>query len=410
MSGFFSVTKFRKRRDSSFSVPKCGLCKLHKGCISPRIPCTGEGRKKILIIGEAPSEKEDKKGIPLIGKASQELRHYLKRMKVDLDRDCWRTNAVTCCPKEALTDDQILACRPYALKTIKTLNPNVVILLGGVPVKSLIGSFYKESPGSIGLWAGYLIPNRKPNVWVAPTYHPSLLLRNSKNEALSVLFEKHLKRAVKRAGSKPWDTVEDYRQQVEILTSPQEAARRLIKMSKWEGDFAFDYETNCVKPEYPKARIYCASVCWEGKETFSFPWSNKTKEAMGDLLFSKNGKIAANLKFEDRWSRFVYNRSIVGWKWDTMLAAHMLDNQKGAAGLKFQAYVRLGVEDYNSHLDSFLETKDKRTPYNRIEDIEPEELMLYNGLDSLLTYRVAQVQTKLLGKGVWNGRVQCGSS
>ena len=80
-----------------------------------------------------------------------------------------------------------------------------------------------------------------------------------------------------------------------------------------------------------------------------------------------------------------------------MLAAHVLDNRPGITSLKFQAFVLLGQENYNSHIKPFLKAK-KGSKFNRIHELDLNDLLLYGGLDSYLEYWVAMKQIKLLEK------------
>ncbi len=151
---------------------------------------TGKGQKKILFIAEAPGKREDEKGIQLIGESGQRLRRTLKKIGLNLDKDCWKTNAIICRPGKNETPDQkkIECCRPNLMKAIKQYDPNVIVLLGGVALASLLGSIWKERPGGITKWAGWCIPNHRPNCWIIPTFHPSYL--NRKNiPVLNRMFE-----------------------------------------------------------------------------------------------------------------------------------------------------------------------------------------------------------------------------
>ena len=85
--GFFSISKLQNKQPESH-ITKCGLCGLYKNCISPKMPPTGKGRKKILIVAEAPGEEEDKRNTQLIGRAGKYTRRVLKTLNIDLDIDC----------------------------------------------------------------------------------------------------------------------------------------------------------------------------------------------------------------------------------------------------------------------------------------------------------------------------------
>ncbi len=43
------------------------------------------------------------------------------------------------------------------------------------------------------------------------------------------------------------------------------------------------------------------------------------------------------MKYEDTWSREKLKQQGKGWLWDSMIAAHILDNRPGVTGLKFPA-------------------------------------------------------------------------
>jgi hypothetical protein len=74
-----------------------------------------------------------------------------------------------------------------------------------------------------------------------------------------------------------------------------------------------------------------------------------------------------------------------------MIAAHLLDNTPGITGLKFQSFILLGQESYDDHIKPFFKSKGK-SRFNRIKELDLNELLLYGGLDSLLTYKIAMKQ------------------
>ena len=389
--GFFSSIKYQSK-DRIPTNPQCGLCGLYKGCISPKMPPSGNGKKKILFIAEAPGEEEDRQNTQLIGKSGQYLRRVLRRLSIDLDRDCWKTNAVICRREgnKAPEDFMINACRPNIMKVIRQREPNVIILLGAVAIKSLLSPIYKKDIGLVAKWGGCSIPCHNPNSWIVPTYHPSFLLRK-KSRVLDRIFEEHLRIAIAKSKSKPYKIPPDYKSQVDVIMNPIEAARIIREMIKRGGPISFDYETNCLKPDGRGIEIISCSVCWQGKKTIAYPWEGEAIEATDLLLKSSLPKIAANLKFEDRWTRAKLQHPVRNWFWDTMIAAHVLDNSREVTGLKFQAFVLLGMEPYDEHVKPYLQST-KKSRFNRIREMDLRDLLIYNGLDSLLTYKVAMIQ------------------
>jgi len=99
---------------------------------------------------------------------------------------------------------------------------------------------------------------------------------------------------------------------------------------------------------------------------------------------------------EERWTLKTFGHGVTNWGWDTMLAAHCLDNRPGICSLKFQALVRLGVPSFNETTEPYLANV-KGSPYNRIDEIYPPALLLYNGMDARLEYKLAMVQMKDMG-------------
>ncbi len=392
--GFFQSSKLAGKAAEP-RIARCGLCGLSKHCISPKMPPTGKGKRKILVVAEAPGEREDKNNTQLIGRAGQRLRKTLKKLGVDLDRDCIKTNAVICRREgnETPTDDMIQACRPNLIKTIHKYQPNVIILLGAVAVKSLLSSIWKEDMGTISRWGGYCIPCHNPNAWIVPTFHPSYIMRRD-DKVLNRIFKQHLKMAVRKSKSKPWKEVPSYKDEVEVIMNPSRAVREIKEMVHRGGMVSFDYETNCLKPDGKGIKIVSCSVCWKGKKTIAFPMhGSEMYNAIDIMLKSPMPKIASNLKFEDRWTRAIMGHPVKNWLWDTMIAAHVLDNRPSITGLKFQSFVWLGAESYDDHIKPFLKSV-KGSKFNRIHEIDWKDLLLYNGLDSLLEYKVAMKQMK----------------
>lgn len=209
------------------TISRCGLCGLNRGCHSPKMPPTGEGRKGVLVCAEAGGQVEDQQGVQLIGEAGQLLRRILKGLDVKLDRDCWKTNCVICRPpkNKTPTQKQIDSCRPNLMNTIKKLKPHTIVLLGASAIKSLIPTVWKDDVGNgVSKWVGWNIPSQKLNAWICPTYHPSYLLR-TKNDLLENIVREHLRQAFTHT-KRPWKEVPDYKKDVEVITRPAQAAKQ----------------------------------------------------------------------------------------------------------------------------------------------------------------------------------------
>lgn len=393
--GFFSSSTLISK-EPDYLTPRCGACGLYLHCKSPKMAVSGEGRKGILVVGEAPGETEDDQNKQFVGKTGRRLEIALRKAGIDFLRDCWRTNALICRPEgnEIKDEKWIDYCRPNLTKTIKEKNPRIIILLGSHAVKSLIGGIWKSDVSGINRWAGYQIPCQKPNAWICPTYHPSYISR-LEDAAADLIFDKHIAEAVGLKG-RPEPLVIDPDKKVLRIFDPEKAARKIEWFTANAERVAFDYETTCLKPEGGDyAQIVSCSIS-DGEHTIAFPWMGQTRSAMFDLLISPVKKIAANAKFEERWTIKEFGRGVRGWLWDTMQTAHVLDNRKEVTGLKFQAFALLGVESYDDHIKEFLRSRDGKK-INRIREIDLDQLLKYNGLDAKIEYEVAQIQMKKLG-------------
>lgn len=401
--GFFTASDLLVKRPLPSLLPRCGACGLLKTCQSPKMPVAGRGERKILVVGEAPGATEDEHNQPFIGQSGQLLQRTLEQADVNLFRDCWVTNSLACRPVDNATptEKQIDYCRPNLLRALQELKPEVILLLGASAVKSLLSWLWKEDVGKIGRWVGWQIPSQKLNTWVCPTWHPAAILRNERDQqsgVMELLFKRHLKAACSLKG-RPWAEVPDYRKDIRLIFDPLEADVYLdgfLGGAESSGKpVAFDYECEGLKPDNGKLQIVSCSLS-DGESTCAFPWHGPVIKRMQTFLRSLVPKIASNAKYEERWTRKVFGHGVRNWAWDTMLAAHALDNRPGITGLKFQAFVQLGVDAWDEQAKPFLRA-DGSNAKNRIREVSLDKLLLYNAYDSLHEWQVAQVQARQLG-------------
>ncbi len=406
MKGFYSSLTVVQSRQPPTLIPQCGACGLSKKCISPFMPVSGKGKRKILVIGEAPGENEDRQNKQFVGVTGQYLEEIMGKAGVDLRRDCWLTNSLTCRPSNNKIPSlkHVDYCRPNLIKTIKELQPELIIPLGGTAVRSLIGWIWKENTKGINRWIGWHIPCQELNAWICPAWHPSFVKRNDYglsgqdrgqgNEVREMLFERQIADAVGHVG-RPYNKVPSYDKRIHLCFSPDDAIPLLDQFAERRSQLAFDYETDRLKPDADGSGIVSCSFS-DGKTAVAYPWHGKVVERTKELLHSSIPKIAHNLRFEDRWTRKVFGKGVKGWLWDSMVAAHVLDSRPGISGLKFQAFVLLGLGDYDEHLKDFMKSETSNSR-NRLHEAPIETLLKYNALDALLTHKIAAIQMKQMG-------------
>lgn len=396
--GFFSAGELSTNKAAAALSTKglrCGRCGLYKHCDSPKMQPTGDGALKILFIAEAPGEDEDRLGTQLVGATGKFLRRILHRLDIDLDHDCRKINAINCHPdgNAEPTDLQIDSCRALLSQELREHPPDLIIPCGTHAMKSLLLHRWNGDPGSITRWHGFHIPDRDLNAWVAPIFHPSYAMRNQredKDDVVNVIFKRDLANALDLLDAKR-PTFPEERENVRVLTEP-DAERYLAHLLEDPPErIAFDYETTGLKPHRTGHRIVCVSVATSPTDGAAFMLTERLIPLWVKVLKSDIPKMAHNMKFEESWSVGILGTPVNAWDWCSMQAAHILDNRRMITGLKFQAYVRYGLMDYSSHLSDMLEGDDSKNAnsFNQCEEIDPRDLLLYCGVDSLVEFRLA---------------------
>lgn len=369
----------------------CSNCGLLNQCRTPRMRSVGAGKRGILIVGEWPTESDDRHGRPFSGRDGTFLRDELARAGIDMLEDCVLTHANRCRPmKGEPTDRQRAQCRKYLYRLIESINPKKIIPLGSAALKGLYGHRSIEI-GAISKWAGAQIPDQELGTWVLPNWDIDYVRAvGEDNGAALAWFRRFLKNAVQRPDS---FFFHHYDSDIEILREPRRIREVLCEMENSEVS-AFDYETTGLKPYNEGHRIVSASVC-SGDTGYAFMMHNPgVKDAFRSYLRSESKKIAHHIKFEMLWSAVVLGEQVRNPYWDTMEAAHILDNRKGITGLKHQTFVNLGISEYETELEQYLRAE-KNAGANARNQIEkcPQSLLLsYGAQDALYTMRLYERQ------------------
>jgi len=390
-------------------VPTCSQCGLTDKCRNPNIPVSGNGGRGILLVLECPSEAEDARGKPWTGETGIALKELIrKETGLDVLRDCWTAFALTCRPPAGDPNGlQIAACRKFLHHSIKHLKPQLVIPFGRWAVEGVSGDRLKGRLSGMNTqdWAGEQIPDQKWGLYVCPTWAPWQLRLNDSRRPDPVV-RRQLCQHIKAAVGLLDGCVERRNDEghVHVLYNVADAREVLRDLAHNTGaPVAFDYETTGRKPYRPGHKIFTASVS-DGRKAWAFPFFDdaRFRASWRTLMESPTTpKIAHNAKFEWLWTRQIEGYWPQRLLADTMLAAHVLHNQK-PVGLKFRAYCDFGVAGYDDEVDPYLETtKVEEARYgangfNLIAKAPLDKLLLYNGMDSLYTYWLWEKQQDLL--------------
>ncbi|MGC8917501.1 MAG: uracil-DNA glycosylase [Thermoanaerobaculum sp.] len=160
------------------ALATCQRCRLAKGRTQV-VFGVGNPRARVVFVGEAPGAEEDRQGEPFVGRAGQLLNSMLRACGLSRS-EVYIANIVKCRPpgNRDPQDDEAAACLPFLRRQLALLGPEVLVLLGRVAARHLLGlsapiSSYR---GRWRTWEG---------MEVLPTFHPAYLLRNpqAKKEA-----------------------------------------------------------------------------------------------------------------------------------------------------------------------------------------------------------------------------------
>ncbi|HDY87131.1 MAG TPA: hypothetical protein ENH82_03325, partial [bacterium] len=336
---------------------------------------------------------------PWQGKVGRLLQNTFRgKLGMDLFEDYLCMNAVNCRPEDnrTPTNYEVDCCRRSVLKVIEERKPKVIILLGNSALYCLLGHRWKKDLGGIMKWRGWTIPDQDFNCWICPTFHPSFVGRGEKE--VETVWLQDLKRAIKKVDER----LPEYREpEIGTLRDLTILNNEMKPMAVKLGLVSLDYETTGIKPHAKGHRIICCSIATDKNHCFVFimPKSRVERQPFIDLLANPDiGKMAHNMKFEETWSVVRLRQPIQNWVWDSMQAAHILDNRPGVTGLKFQVYVRFGVVDYSSEVELYLKSASKdgnaiNHIYELLEKPGGQEMLLeYCGWDAIWQYRLAMLQ------------------
>ena len=156
----------------------------HKAFDTPHTTIVwGEGdlNAKIMFIGEAPGEEEDKSGRPFVGRAGALLTKMIAAININRS-DVYIANVLKVRPPNNRTptpaESNISA--PYLYEQIAIVGPRVIVTLGLPATRLLLQT--QETMGQYrGTWAAITLPDGRV-ISVMPTYHPSYVLRTYTDE------------------------------------------------------------------------------------------------------------------------------------------------------------------------------------------------------------------------------------
>jgi probable DNA metabolism protein len=194
-------------RAQGSSLDACRRCTLWQHA-TQAVAGSGPLRARIMLVGEQPGDQEDLQGTPFVGPAGALLDEALAEAGV-ARASVYVTNAVKHFKWEPRgkrrlhktpAQQEVLACRAWLGEELASVQPQVVVALGGTALKSI------TEDGGAALQAVVGAPFEHDGRWIVAVYHPSYVLRApdeaTRRQAYAVIVE-GLRQAKRLAGARP---------------------------------------------------------------------------------------------------------------------------------------------------------------------------------------------------------------
>ena len=152
-------------------VSECTRCPLYATATN-HVPGEGNPNAQLVVVGEAPGEREDSLGRPFVGPSGELLTKILAA--IDLKReDVFICNVLKHRPpgNRNPRPEEVEACSPYLIKQLELIQPKVIVAFGTFAAQTLL-----DTKTPIGKLRGLV--HRYHGIPLVVTYHPAALLRN----------------------------------------------------------------------------------------------------------------------------------------------------------------------------------------------------------------------------------------
>lgn len=266
---------------------------------------TGPSPAHVMIIGEAPGEEEERKGIPFVGPSGYCLDKMLEESGIPRS-ECWITNLCPWRPprndislffkktvktkskvlskedqkrvelgidparfvplRDKLVDPRVYSGYSYLTQEIAHVKPRVIITVGNTSLWALTGRW------GITRWRGSMLYREgTPPIAILPTYHPAAVLREWAWRAITV-HDLRRAAAIRDSGVWPkpgWNFLvrPSFELVIRILS---ELLSRLLGGERLR--ISFDFETR-------SGHIACLGLAWSLTDAICIPFMVRTNPA-----------------------------------------------------------------------------------------------------------------------------------
>jgi len=152
-------------------IGDCTRCPLHLERTHV-VHTDGNRKARLMFVGEAPGADEDSQARPFVGRAGQLLTKIIEA--IGLKREGVLIGNVNRCRppgNRAPTAEEAAICKPFLLREIAVVQPEVIVVLGNTAMRNLLDT--REGITRLrGRFQDY------KGIKVMPTFHPAYLLRD----------------------------------------------------------------------------------------------------------------------------------------------------------------------------------------------------------------------------------------
>ena len=154
------------------SFEGCGLKKTAKSTVFS----DGVSSARIMLVGEAPGQDEDRTGKPFVGRSGQLLDAMMATIGLSRADNLYIANVIPWRPpgNRAPSVDELETCKPFILRQIELVAPEIIVLVGGTSAKTLLNT-ETGITRLRGKWQTLEIGGR--DIPALPFFHPAYVLR-----------------------------------------------------------------------------------------------------------------------------------------------------------------------------------------------------------------------------------------
>ena len=158
----------KELRKIAKEISKCEECKKNKFGLP--VPGEGNPNAEIMFIGESPGPQEAKIGRPFVGRSGKFLNSLLQSIELKREEVFITSPIKYYLGKRKPKNEEIEHGKTHLLKQVGAVNPKVVVLLGNIAIKVLLGGKYAVSKIHGKIF------HKNGRIYFA-TFHPSAAMR-----------------------------------------------------------------------------------------------------------------------------------------------------------------------------------------------------------------------------------------